>query len=292
MFFPEWLSNKLKKRKDSSLPENYHETIITGRMSLLPSVEKSKGSATVEALLVLPIMFSFALFFISIIEAIGIHSKIGSMLVKKGTEFVAYSYAFEAVAKSENEEETDSIMEKVGEFVLTEGLLLIELEKSDVFGRIENPVCLLGKFQEDEGIDISISYNVRPLVKIPGYEGILLTNRFYSKKYTGYKKPFEECEMVYVTKESEVYHTQTDCRALKTTIESVDFASLKKIRNLDGKIYYSCDKCRLENNPQTVYITPYGVTYHTYKECPGLTLDLYKIPLSEVGDKRKCFYCK
>lgn len=292
MFFPEWLSNKLKKRKDSSLPENYHETIITGRMSLLPPVGKSKGSATVEALLVLPIIFSFAMFFISIIEAIGIHSRIGSILARKGTEFVAYSYAFEKIAKSEDEEETDTIMEKAGEFVLTEGLLLMELEKSDVFGRIENPICFLGTFQEDDGIDISISYNIRPIVKIPGYDGILLTNRFYSKRFTGYTKPFEECEMVYVTKESEVYHTQTDCRALKTTIESVDFDSLKKIRNLDGKIYYSCDKCRQEYDPQTVYITPYGVTYHTYKECPGLTLDLYKIPLSEVGDKRKCFYCK
>lgn len=292
MFFPEWLSNKLKKRKDSSLPENYHETIITGRMSLLPSVEKSKGSATVEALLVLPIMFSFAMFFISVIEAIGIHSKIGSMLAKKGTEFVTYSYAFEKIAKSEDEEETDTIMEKAGEFVLTEGLLLMELEKSDVFGRIENPVCLLGTFREDDGIDISITYNIKPIVKIPGYDGILLTNRFFSKRYTGYKKPFEECEMVYVTKESEVYHTQTNCRALKTTIESVDFDSLKKIRNQDGKIYYSCDKCRQEYDPRTVYITPYGVTYHTHKECPGLTLDLYKIPLSEVGDKRKCFYCK
>lgn len=292
MFFPEWLSNKLKNRKDSSLPENYHETLITGRMSLLPPVEKSKGSATVEALLVLPIMFSFAMFFISIIEAIGIHSRIGSILARKGTEFVAYSYAFEKIAKSEDEEETDTIMEKAGEFVLTEGLLLMELEKSDVFGRIENPICFLGTFQEDDGIDISISYNIRPIVKMPGYDGILLTNRFYSKRFTGYTKPFEECEMVYVTKESEVYHTQTDCRALKTTIESVDFDSLKKIRNLDGKIYYSCDKCRQEYDPQTVYITPYGVTYHTYKECPGLTLDLYKIPLSEVGDKRKCFYCK
>lgn len=292
MFFPEWLSNKLKKRKDSSLPENYHNKKMTGRMSLLPSVGKSKGSATVEALLVLPIMFSFAMFFISIIEAIGIHSRIGSILARKGTEFVAYSYAFEKIAKSEDEEETDIIMEKAGEFVLTEGLLLMELEKSDVFGRIENPICFLGTFQEDDGIDISISYNIRPIVKIPGYDGILLTNRFYSKRFTGYTKPFEECEMVYVTKESEVYHTQTDCRALKTTIESVGFDSLKKIRNLDGKIYYSCDKCRQEYDPQTVYITPYGVTYHTYKECPGLTLDLYKIPLSEVGDKRKCFYCK
>lgn len=292
MFFPEWLSNKLEYRKDSSLPENYHNKKMTGRMSLLPSVNKIKGSATVEALLVLPIMFSFVMFLISIIEAIGIHSKIGSMLAKKGTEFVSYSYAFEEIALSDDEEETSRLMEKAGEYILTEGILLMELEGSGIYDRIENPVCLVGTIREDDGIDISISYNVKPIVRIPGYEGIFLTNRFYSKKYTGYRESIEECEMVYITKESEVYHTQTDCRALKTTIESVSLESLDSRRNMDGKIYYSCDKCRLQQDPQTVYITPYGITYHTYKECPGLTLDLYKIPFSEIGDRRKCFYCK
>lgn len=292
MFFPEWLSNKLEYRKDSSLPENYHNKKMTGRMSLLPSVNRYKGSATVEALLVLPIMFSFAMFLISIIEAIGIHSKIGSMLAEKGTEFVSYSYAFEEIALSDDEEETGRLMEKAGEFILTEGILLTELEKSGIYNRIENPVCMVGTIRDDDGIDISISYNVKPIIRIPGYEGMLLTNRFYSKKFTGYRKSFEECEMVYITKESEVYHTQTDCRSLKTTIECVSLESLDARRNQSGKIYYSCDKCRLQQDPQTVYITPYGTTYHTYKECPGLTLDLYKIPLSEVGDRRKCFYCK
>lgn len=293
MFFPECLSNKLKLRKDSSLPEQTITNFnVSGRMSLLLFMNEFKGSATVEALLILPIMFSFAMFLIWIISAIGIHSRMGSILAKKGTEFVSYSYAFEKIALSDDEEETNALLSKAGEFVLTEGILRTEYEKSDVYEHIKNLVCFVGTLKDDDGIDISVSYTVAPLIKIPGYEGILLTNRFYSKRYVGYQKPFQECEMVYITKESEVYHTQSDCRTLKTTIETVSFENLSKQRNTEGKKYYSCEKCRTGQTPEIVYITPYGISYHTYKECPGLTLDLYKIPLSEVGDRRKCLYCK
>ena len=71
----------------------------------------------------------------------------------------------------------------------------------------------------------------------------------------------------------------------------IDIKYVDKKRNKDGKKYYACDRC--ENSEKAyVYITPYGNRYHGDPECSNLKVLVRKIPKSEMGDRKLCYFCE
>lgn len=279
MFFP---INKRKERS-SSLPVHYKRT--PGRMSLLFSATE-KASATVEALLIMPLGFSFFMFFVFIMEAIAVHSIIGAIVNETGSEYVLLAHTSQYLL---SDEEKLSTMVKVGEYVLSEELLRERINKSVAAERVENLIIVADTADEDI-LDIKVFYEVKPMIDLPLKKKLYLSNRFYSRKYIGNKRTFKESDFVYVTRESEVYHTSNSCISLKTTIEVVTKEEIMSKRNNDRKKYYSCETCG-NIEAELLYITPYGTRYHTDRNCKNLICRAYKMPVAEIGERRKCYYC-
>ena len=252
-------------------------------------MKKQNAAATVEALLILPVAYSFVTVLIWLIRVFGIHSEIGAILGDVGASYVENSYVYAAI---EGDEDDKAGLSNICEDIITEGDLIMRIKNSYAYNFVEDLYCGINVFGTNGNIDMWADYLVQPPVRIPGYQGMRLHNRYYSKAFTGYTHENTDEEMVYVTKDSEVYHTHLGCTALKTDIKEVSFSSLKKKRNKDGSKYYACEKCGKGKNNGIVFITPYGNRYHTKADCSELKLNVFKIPLSEIGGKRRCYYCE
>ncbi|MBR6308541.1 MAG: pilus assembly protein [Lachnospiraceae bacterium] len=253
-------------------------------------MKEQKGAATVEALLVMPIAFSFAMALIWMIRIFGIHSEVGAILNEVGASYVENSYVYAAI--DGDTDDNGLALSEICEDIITEGDLIMRIKNEYAYTFMDDMFCGINIFGTPECVDIWADYLVTPPIRIPGYKGMRLHNRFYAKKFTGYTPAKTDEEEVYVTKGSKVYHTHLSCTALKTDIREVGYNSLKDLRNNDGSKYYACEKCGGKEQSGTVLITPYGNRFHTKRDCPELKLNVYKIPKSEIGGKRKCFYCE
>lgn len=247
------------------------------------------ASATVEAVLIMPVVLMLLMFELWMLELFYIHSEIGSELNSIGSEMVAASYAYSLI--DENPEET--VTEIIASVGWSEIYVKSRLKGTNVGERIKYMTTLLSDFESESTIDLTVTYKVEPLFTVPGIDGIWLTNHFHSKSYVGFIKETgdEDDEMVYVTRYGNVYHTDLECRALRVRIESVPTSEVGKKRNEDGCRYYPCSTCGGEPAGVFVYITPYGTRYHTNRACSQLRVDIFEIPLSSVGSRTECLLC-
>lgn len=248
--------------------------------------------ATVEAAVIFPVIIFFFISIIWFVQLFLIHSEIGGELNLIGNEMVAYSYPYNHLTGADSDE-TLNLVSSVG---WNELYVKGRIEKLNVAGKISSLTTLLSDY-ESQDIDIVVTYAVNPVLEIPGLRHVILTNHFNSKAYIGYGKVSteekrQEQEIVYITKNGEVYHDSLSCQALKTTISSVDICDVENKRNKDGAKYYQCSKCKSENCGSTVYITPYGNRYHNSLECSDLNTDVHAVYISDVGDKRHCRFCE
>lgn len=100
-------------------------------------------------------------------------------------------------------------------------------------------------------------------------------------------------QYVYITPYGEVYHKTESCVYLKPSIQKTAWQDVAALRNLNGEIYYGCERCAAGSLSKTdiVYITTYGNRYHTEETCPGLKRTISKIPIGQAGGRRACGKC-
>lgn len=250
---------------------------------------KKNGSATVEALLILPVVLTLILSIGWLADIIGIHSEIGGALNRVGNGMVTYSYALDRLAKDKlSESELGSTALNVA---LTEASLRKEISKTRAAGRIQNLTTLFSGEKEEGELRLHATYKVTPPVKIPYFQGFYLKNSFYSRTYKGCLEEPDDSELVYITRTGTVYHTITDCRALKVTVNAVAGSRVDKERNISGARYYPCEKCAKDSKAESVYITPYGNRYHNDRDCYEINSIWFEVPLSRVKGRRKCYFC-
>lgn len=136
--------------------------------------------------------------------------------------------------------------------------------------------------------------------KCPGIQTILLENHCVVHKFNGYDVSNgdvtgESKVYVYLTEYGTVYHKKRSCKHLNIDILPVSGKDVDAKRNKDGKIYDMCKKClkltRAELKQTTVFITDYGVKYHTEINCPDLKRSLRVVLLSQAEGRAACKDC-
>ncbi|MBP5152896.1 MAG: hypothetical protein ILP13_08300 [Lachnospiraceae bacterium] len=250
---------------------------------------KRKGSATVEALLILPVLITFILSVSWLFDLFRIHAEIGGVLNRVGNGMVTYSYAYDRILGGQiSDNEPAELAASVG---WSEIYLRNEVMKTDAAKYIDNPIFGFSRVFSDGEVSLSAIYYVKPPVSVPFFKGFLLKNSFYSRMYVGCidEDPDEEC--VFITRTGKVYHTVKDCRALKTTVISVEAGQVGEKRNNSGAKYYPCEKCGKKTSEGILFITPYGNRYHTDRNCYEINTTIYEIPKSEAKGRRKCYFC-
>lgn len=156
-----------------------------------------------------------------------------------------------------------------------------------------------GEYMEESYIDLYQVYPCRlPVSLIPGYQiDLALRGRVHA--WTGRSEA--ECaadrestaeEMVYVTENQDVYHTNSGCTYLELSIYAVGKNDLSGARNEDGGRYHPCEKCCGTSDVNTYYITSNGQSYHASRSCSGLTRRVRMIRKTEAVHLPVCSRCQ
>lgn len=261
------------------------------------------ASITVEASIVLPL---FIFFFTNIMMAFNIikmQCDMEAALHQTGNELALFAFD-ERCAEGALGIEEDGVSTFAGALSVfyvkgkVENYLGEELEKGCVTDGRAGLSYLPSKIMlGNDIIDIVIDYKVHPLISLIGFEEFPVEARYYGHAWTGYDisegaaADENEEEMVYVTEHGEVYHRDINCNHLKLSIRSVSLDDIEKERSIDGSKYYPCEYCGGGISGGNVFITDYGIRYHSSVNCAGLKRKIYTIPISEVGGRRPCSGC-
>lgn len=242
-----------------------------------------RGSFTVEAAVVIPLVAGFLvsiLFFFRVLQI-------------ETTIYSALSYASRKTASFSRISNSETASLAAAEAFFRKAVSGDERIAQYVNGG-EMGISLLASDVSGDYIDLKVSYDVCMPIHFFGINGIPISQESKSRKWTGdvLGKTADEDRMVYVTSTGEVYHYSRTCNYLDLSIRCVKYAEIKGLRNKNEHKYYACDRCVAENREyQNVYITDYGTAYHSDLQCSGLKRTIYEVPLSEVGNRTACKKC-
>lgn len=102
-----------------------------------------------------------------------------------------------------------------------------------------------------------------------------------------------EEEMVFITENGSVYHTDISCRHLRITLRAVKKEKVAAQRNQNGEKYSACEKCVGEGDVLgTLYLTSSGNRYHNTLECSALVRKIRMVRKREVKGYPLCSDCE
>ena len=247
------------------------------------SVSGLKAIVTVEAALAIPVFMFAVLSLISIIEIQSIRIKVHH----------AASNAGQAAAEYMIDTEHFSIGKLKSDIVKNIGFQRIN--NSYIRGGVLGLYCGESTYSEVDGeINVVVKYDVK--LPFPDFTGLHksfkeeLKVRAWSGYYNVLNNPDED-EVVYVTKNGSVYHTNHNCTYLKPAIHYIPYESLETIRNSSGRRYKRCEMCGRKSGVSGVYVTDYGDSYHNSLKCGALKRTVYAVKKSEVEGKGECSKC-
>ena len=253
-----------------------------------------RASLTVEAALVLPLFLFCMIAVLQYGVVMGTAVKFGTALSETGIKMAVSAYV------SKYGGDTGEVTEWIAGALSAAYAQHEVMEKAGDTSAVRNANMLLSSFlQEDEMIDLALTYQVNTPVGIFSLPGTFFIQRAQVRAWTGRVPPDsssgtedseESAEMVYVTATGTVYHTDADCTHLKLSIQSVWASQLSTYRNNSGGIYHACEKCGTEAG-SVVYITKEGNRYHSSLECSGLKRTVRQITMEEAGEMRACSKC-
>ncbi|MCI8669271.1 MAG: hypothetical protein HFI34_07110 [Lachnospiraceae bacterium] len=279
-----------------------------------------KGSLTIEAAIVLPIILLGMIILIYFIMIINFQNILNQNMINTAWDICRYSYTAEQtelIVKKDrgSVDEQKNISEKLSDLSVSESLIkggltgayalnkvldtnVIKLaENLGIYTRLIGISMMESNFLEQENVDLAVSYVVKiPMISNSVYK-MPFVNRCYFRNFIGESidiKSKSFSKKVYITKNGTVYHINQNCTHIDLSVVSVAFSELHLLRNKGGGKYKKCDKCvksKLRGN-ETVVITTNGDKYHTDNYCSGIIRNVITIDINQVGTRKLCKRCK
>ena len=266
------------------------------------------GSVTLEAALVLPLFLYFFLNLFTLFDILRVQSLVEAALHQAGREIGQHAftlhYAEEVIARADGAAVTDGAGLSLVSAAYAKQRVRDYLEETGA-----NLQCVKGgldgfsmlrsdPLSQDGVLDLVISYEVQPLVRILPFSSFSMEARYFGHVWTGYRIPGtaqeeqeeEEEETVYITRTGTVYHTRADCTYLRPKVRAVGETVPEGLRNASGGKYYPCESCGMGAS-STCYVTDYGTRFHTSASCNKIERDVRAVKRSEVRGRACCSKC-
>lgn len=261
-------------------------------------VNRNRGSATVEAALVLPFFLCAICTLCTIAQFILAETAIFHATVQTARVYAKQ----ESVPKKKSPDgdkevnDTRKKLKKLGGMLNTKVVFTNCLDKravSSSFVLGGKGGILLSPESSEDSISLKASYALK--VPVPFFKWFVLRRAIQvsCRKFTGYtphdeNEEEEGADTVYVAQYGKVYHTSLSCSHL--TISLTDPKQVKKV--LGSGHYRKCEKCiRAGQQPAQLYYTKYGDCYHSTLSCSGLKRSVRLMKKSEVSGMRICSEC-
>lgn len=254
-------------------------------MNLWKKKSGDNGSASVEAVLTVPVFLFAMTAFISIFNMIALKGVIYEAAIETAEYMAEYAYLAEKYPQGA----------EVGTGIYASKKLNEYLDDPDMAERYvengTNGISLLGSRFPDEDGYIVLRVKYRTALNIPFICSLTkdYEENIRQKAYLGYKKKENgstetEEVYVYVAENGTVYHSSRLCSYLAPDIR----VSAKEAVSARG--YGPCEYCG-EAAGNTVYITGEGQRYHSTQNCSRLRRTVYRKKLSETGGMPPCQRC-
>ena len=304
--FPLWKKHNTKKYKFKPSPadkstflknfsqkQKYLQTSVKGIAWFASQIKlnQMQGSMTVEAAFVLPLVLFFFLYLMGAIEMLRLHGGLEAALWNVGNQLTLYGETFEEQMKTLP---GAAISYAVIQRGIKDFLGAEYLEESPlVYGSSGLNYLRSDYMEEEDCIDIVITYQVRPKVSLFPFHYRRMNNRYYARCWTGYdvSEPENTVKYVYVTSYGEVWHAIPDCTYIYHHVERMtkDWIGIKK--NIRGYVYEPCEHCKDEPQEAYIYFTKGGDKYHHLENCSAIYKDVWAIEWEEELPYRPCSRC-
>lgn len=261
---------------------------------------KDSGSMTVEAAIVLPVFLFFFLNFLWIIEIYNLHSTLLAALREVGRELSVYAYAYDSIVHEEEDTGLEAFVENT---VFSYLYVKQQVEEFAGDDYLDNSPLTYGKdgisylstsvLQENDVVDLVVTYQVSPFIRIAGYYPARFYNRYYGRAWTGYdvSRGSESDPYVYIAQNAKVYHVSRECTHIRLSITECEAWQVETLRNASGSRYLPCELC-VTGGQSRFYVAQTGERYHQKLGCSGLKRTITVMQRSEAEKLYKmCTRC-
>ena len=245
---------------------------------------KNKGSATVEACVVVPVFLFFLLeisyFFMMIMADAHIHQS----LAEASIYAAQYGYLEERMLNKDYETAADLIgtviVAKQFRTYLGEDSMINKVVAGGKNGII---ITSLPEPDNKKIYDVRADYAFKSSVPILGTRYVKKSEVIRQKAFVGFgKDELSKTDVyVYVTPNQSVYHMSRSCTYL----------ALKVNRHLRSSGYPPCGFCGKDEYTGVCYIAENGRVYHNNLHCTGLKRTVSRVKKSAVPALKPCSRC-
>ncbi len=247
-------------------------------------LQHSRGSLTVETILVLPLCLMVLIIVMSFFQLLQLQLQLQNALNQTIQQ--------QALTAGVEEDGDASYLAAEGEF------LLLCQTGGVSFEQVEWGAAGLHLFltEHESVLQGTLVYRVN-LPFLSGWGSQLLcVQQGQSRIWRGRSCQHGESDTryAYYTEYGTVYHRYLDCTHLKLSIRPVTEEGLAFARNQYGGKYSLCELCGEDKGESSFYITAQGDRYHTGLDCSALTRYIKTIPIEEISElgMRQCSRCE
>lgn len=272
-----------------SVTDPYMEKTYPRASRCMETKVKRRGSMTVEAAIVVPLLILFVLHLGSCMEMLRLHGKLEYALWQTGRELTYFGAMQEA----------EPIPDLAVSYLYINGRIQQILGKDYldgsplVHGSQELTYLSSEYLDENDCMDIVLTYQVCPRITCFPFPYFRMCSRYYGRAWTGYavEDETEKEVYVYVTEDGEVWHGSGDCSYLNPSVLEAEPETIWMLRNADGEVYRPCSRCGDGPAGDTMYLTWEGNRIHTVRDCPALLRRVHRVVWREDMPYRPCSRC-
>lgn len=265
---------------------------------------QERASLSVEAALCLSLFLFLSVCLMMPMKMMDRQRQIQAVVESVGEELSQYAYVEYCLRKGD-EAAVDTGRAKDGGAGDTVSLLAAGYAAARILGQIDNSWIESVSFQgtdigTDDMVYIVMNYRMRLPFSVLGLSSIPVQHICNRRMWNGSDggrfgkngaSGDAEDVLVYIGKNPTRYHLQRTCHYLYNDLTAVSADEVESMRNQSGGRYAPCKSCGAGRGGETVYIMPYGGSYHYSRTCSSIIAYVQSVPLSEVEYLGKCSYC-
>ncbi len=272
--------NSLQANQDSIPPQKIN--VFSGRVSLDTSFRK--GSLTIEAAAVLPLLFLAMVILVSLLDMTRVFSSYTTSLNESAKKLGMYAYA----ANYMPDESPVGALSTVS---------CISYAKAHLPSEEHVTVSFLGSSYQKQRLTLLATVTYHFPISFLGISKRSFQCCANVHPWTGMQENESSgldktnADMVYITDNESVYHTHADCTYLDLSISCTTPGQVSSLRNHYGAKYSACPNCHPEGKESVLFVTDKGEHYHGRANCPSLKRTRRMVPSSELSGLHKCTRC-
>ena len=269
-----------------------------------------RGSLTVEAAIVLPLMIMAIWFLIFPLLVMESERRIQNRMETTARYLAVAAYIRDAGGKalkvSEKYEETvGCALDLAQQGISAAAIMSMPETKVMSMPRLAADTSILSDAEGRDpdlihiGLEYELALPARPFWIKPLNKSLVAHRRAWTgtdggrgrERYgDGTLKEDSGDRIVYIGKNSTRYHEDPHCHYLSNKMKTADASGIADLRNAGGARYHACPSCR-PGPAGTVWYFENGTAYHSTENCKAITAYAKAVPLSEAEHLGPCSYC-